>query len=96
MNRAEFEQRNGDQVEEAKLRASDHDFQLHFRGVWNDFEGCPHSHGYADGPDRCDAREMRVCILEVDHAPCPIFGKIIEEWREEYERKNQAYALRGS
>lgn len=84
--RAEFEQRNLDLVEEGKLKEHEHATQLHLLGVWDGGWGCPHYHNRkAEDIGGCETREMRPCILETDHAPCLIFGKIIEEMKEEYE-----------
>lgn len=97
MERDEWEQRYLDLVEEGKLRKNEHATQLRLLGVWDGGWGCPHYHnGKAEGIGSCEAREMRSCILETDHTPCLIFGKIIEQMKEEYETADKANALRGS
>jgi len=94
-DRAEFEQRNFDQVEEAKLHK--HDCQMAFLNMRRSiYPGCPHRHGMPDYPDVCDANEMRVCVLETyPPQPCDLYGQYLEEWRLEYEASDKADAVRG-
>jgi len=46
-------------------------------------DGCPHRHGMSEGPDRCDANEMRVCVYETGNT-CELFQEVLEEWRIQY------------
>jgi len=89
--REEFEQRDLDLVEEAKLQ--EHDFQIALHMAQGRFPGCPHRHEDGEGPARCDANEMRVCCLGL-REPCELFGEILEEWRLEYEAIDKADAVR--
>lgn len=83
--RADWEQRNLDLVEEAKL--SQHDaVQASLNGMWREtLGGCPHKHGVMDSIDVCDANEMRPCVYETGDGPCELFQQILEEWRIELE-----------
>lgn len=82
--REEWEQRNLDLVEEAKLVALDSSSQVALRGFWRSrYYGCPHYHAYdSDGVGLCDQNEMRVCLYDRG-GTCELFREIIEEWKKE-------------
>jgi len=57
--------------------------QVHLPGMWiSRYDGCPHLRHQTEGPDSCDANEMRPCLYEMAMA-CELFQEIIEEWRQE-------------
>jgi len=94
-DRAEFEQRDLDLVEEAKLQKLD--AQMAFNMRRSAYPGCPHARSDGEGPTRCSFNEMRVCCLESAFPqPCEIYGEILEEWRLEYEATNKTDALRSA
>ena len=71
---------------EQEARGTTEAVQASLRGVWLEaVRGCPHLHRRRDDIDRCDAREMTICVYENGKAPCEILQEIIEEWRIELE-----------
>lgn len=62
--------------------------QQSLRGVWRQPYGCPHRHGYPEGPDRCEERceegSMSVCGYELGNGfRCEVFAEILEERKKE-------------
>lgn len=59
--------------------------QSSLKGVWRKrIDGCPHRHGFPEGPDRCDQQDMTVCVYELGNSHrCDTFIEIIEGWKEE-------------
>jgi hypothetical protein len=87
VTREEHEQRDFDQVEEAKLAVLDR--QIRLPGVWlKSGEGCPHMVKRMDSVACCEMMKYTPCFYETVHelgTGCEIFRDILTEWLKEDE-----------